>query len=62
MKKLMNTNLYMEMNNMKENYYEICHNANKEIRHNLCHKCTYAIDFIDFVICKYDKDVEEVEI
>ena len=47
---------------MMENYYEVCENANKEIRHNLCHKCTCAVEFIDFVICKYNKDIEEVEI
>lgn len=43
-----------------ENYYEICHNVKQEIRHNLCHKCTCAIDFIDFTICKDGKDKEEV--
>ena len=47
---------------MMENYYEVCENATKEIRHNLCHKCTSTVDFIDFVICKYNKDIEEVEI
>jgi len=47
---------------MKKNYYNVCHNANEEIRHNLCHKCTCAVDFQNFVICKYNKDVDGVEI
>lgn len=44
------------------NYYEICHNTNENIRHNLCHKCDYAVEFEDFTVCKYLKDKEEVEI
>lgn len=43
---------------MKKNYYNVCHNANKNIRHNLCHKCINEVNFIDFAICKYDKDIE----
>ena len=47
---------------MKKNYYDRCHNVHQDIRHNLCHECTCAVEFKDFTICRYDKDVDGLEI